>query len=96
MALVCEDGLLRHGGGQCTSCQKGCRSLEQQAITCWHHNTCAFYLGKPSASVAHCNRYPKAWAERAEDAKAKEKRLRALLHEQRMRARASFSARVPF
>ena len=41
-------------------------------------------------------RYPKAWAERAEDARAKERRLRALLHEQRMQQNTMFAARMPF
>ncbi len=39
-------------------------------------------------------RYPKAWEERAADAKAKEARLRELLAVQRQKAHATF--RTPF
>ena len=48
------------------------------------------------AAEMFARRYPKAYAERAEDARAKERRLRALLHEQRMHQHAIFASRMPF
>ena len=49
----------------------------------------------PSMRKCFCrHRYPKAWEERAADARAKEARLRELLAVQRQKAHATF--RTPF
>ena len=78
-----------------TSCQECSDSRTSQH--CVGMDPVSPHGGRPSRPpVPCCHRYPKAWAERAEDAKAKEKRLRGLLQAQRARARQTFSARVPF